>query len=120
MLYPLCGISTWICTTAMLFFLSPQEAAIFFCATGCLGLVLGCVYRAGFFPAVFLAAGTLFTGICALIYLFGIAVLGSIGQIQIEIFLPTVLVFSLLYSFIWALIMKYFAYRVIKLVMNKS
>lgn len=116
MLNPLSGIFTWVCTTTMLFFLSPQEAAIFFCTTGCLGLVLGFVYRAGFFRAIVLAAGALFAGILVLIYLFGIAAFGSIGQIRIEVFLPAVLVFSFLYSLLWALILKHLAFRIIKII----
>lgn len=108
-LSPCSGLISLLASIFILLFISPQEAIIFILTTGPLGLVLGICYRKGVFISILAAAGTIFTGICLLIYAAGVAAFGGLtpGNVSLPAFCIFIL-FSLCYSYIWTLMLKFF------------
>jgi riboflavin transporter FmnP len=102
-----CGVMTLLCSTAILLFISPEEAAIFFFATGSFGLSLGAsIHRKAAVP-VLLSAGSLFIGLLALTYAIGIPAFGSLTDgFPLYAVSFVFLAFSLCYSTLWLILVK--------------
>lgn len=103
------GIIALFASTFILLLINPQEAVIFLMTTGPLGLVLGASYTKGIVQSVSLAGGTLFLGINILTQVTGIAVFGSMTPSSSIVLATSIfMLFSVLYSIIWVLFLKFF------------
>lgn len=101
------GVISFLSATVIISFISPQEGVIFFLTTGSFGLVLGlCHNGKKAVHCIAISAAALFTGINILMRIAGIASFSSINlnmPLIIEIFV--LVIFSLLYSCLWLLIL---------------
>lgn len=101
------GAASYAAAGLILLLIYPEEALIFFLATGAIGIPLGIFARSPV-KAAAVTAGVLFAGMNALTYLAGISLFGDMTQgASFLDSLPPYLLFSLAYAAVWALITKY-------------
>lgn len=106
LLSPLCGLTAYVCVSALLLLASVQEALIFIFATGLLGLVLGFTSRAHAALGITASGLSLACGLTILFYICGINLFGPLTQYVsgfTEIF---IILFSVLYAALWRVITK--------------
>ncbi|MGE4283883.1 MAG: hypothetical protein AB7G87_09205 [Clostridia bacterium] len=103
------GIAALFASAFILLLINPQEAVIFLLTTGPLGLALGANYVKGIIQSVFISGVTLLIGINILTHIVGIAVFGDMTPNSAPILTASIFIlFSLLYSGIWLLMLKFF------------
>ena len=109
------GFASYIAAGLILLFIYPEEAIIFFAATGIIGIPLG-VYSQSVLKSVAISASVLFAGMNALTYFADISIFGDItpNASFLDSFLPYLL-FSLGYSAVWYLMTKAFIKMLVRL-----
>ncbi len=101
------GAASYFAAGAILLFIFPEEALIFFLTTGIIGLSLG-IYNRSFLKAIAATTGILFGGMNLLTYLAGISLFGDLTRNLPfwDSFAPYLL-FSLGYAAAWVLLLRY-------------
>lgn len=95
------GIVVFVCTLLILFVFSLQEALIFLCTTGPLGLLAGYPWKTKMFSC-FAASFFLMLGILLLSSVTGILHLTELGhQYSLPVVIVALYCFSLLYAALW-------------------
>ena len=101
------GITSLFASAFVLLLISPQEAIILLITTGPLGLALGINYSKGLVQALTVSTCTLFLGINLLTFVIGIPAFGNMtSNFSMFTAVFVYLVFSLVYSGIWVLVLK--------------
>lgn len=115
-----CGSFTYLCTGLIILVISPHESVIFLLTTGILGLALGINYNKNFITAVIISGLTLFSGINILTYFIGIAAFGdALTGIPLYIEEIIIFIFSLIYSTLWMVLLKFIIGRINSLYRNR-
>lgn len=107
------GITVLFASVFVLIAVSPQEAIILLFTTGLLGIVIGSLlYRLGISAAILVSAIALTAGMLILTYIAAIpAFVEFTGSASFTLILLIYIVFSLIYSGIWAICFKKVAER---------
>lgn len=101
------GAASYFTAGAILLFIYPEEALIFFLTTGIIGLSLG-IYHRSYFKAIAATTGVLFAGMNLLTYLADISIFGDLTrEISFWDSFAPYLLFSLCYAAAWLLLLKY-------------
>lgn len=105
------GFFTYVLAIGLLFMLQPAELFIFPFTTGLLGLVIGFSFKIlkRRLPVVLLSGASLFAGICFVALVLQFPIFGP-ASVSTQVLL-IVLLFSMVYSYIWVEISRFFVRR---------
>ncbi|MDQ0165721.1 hypothetical protein [Bacillus horti] len=113
------GLTAYILTIFLLFFIQPSELIIFPFTTGLLGLGIGSslLYFKTRLSAVLVGSFSLLGGILLVLYVFQFPVLGPIASSTFSLStIALVYVFSFFYSWLWIEISKYCIKKISKVI----
>ncbi|MGO4790424.1 hypothetical protein AB4124_23710 [Paenibacillus sp. 2KB_20] len=111
------GLTAYLLTMLLLFFIQPSELIVFPFTTGLLGLGVGgsLIYLKIRLPVVITGSLSLWAGILLLLYVFRFPVLGPAVSSTFSLSTITIVyVFSLFYSWLWVEISRYFIKKISK------
>lgn len=110
------GISVYIASALLLAFISIEESLILIFTTGILGLVMGAlIYRKGKLASILCSGVALSIGISILTFVIGVFQIESLeGTVPVGIVGLAVLLFSLVYAWVWNVIVGRFVGRLVK------
>lgn len=102
------GLSVFLASGLVLSAFSPEEAAIFFFATGLLGIVMGSLlYRKGMMISITSSGVALSLGLMVLTYLIGIpSFIEFSNQFQVWSIILIFFVFSVMYASLWNIFLR--------------
>ncbi|NHN32791.1 hypothetical protein [Paenibacillus agricola] len=113
------GLTAYLLTIVLLFFIQPSELIVFPLSTGLLGLGIGgsLLYLKTRLSAVLVGSFCLWSGILLLLYVFRFPVLGPTISSTFNLStIAIVYVFSFFYSWLWVEISRYFIKKISKVI----
>lgn len=113
------GLMSYLLSILLLFLIQPSELIVFPFTTGLLGLGIGAslLYLKIRLWAVLVGSFSLWMGILLLLYVFRFPILGPVASSAFNLStIAIVYVFSLLYSWLWVEISRYFIRKISKVI----